>query len=147
MAAPFYLTKLLVDHFAKGAAVVNITSTRAFQSQKDGESYAAAIGGLTALTHVMAVSLAGCARVIAVAPGWIDTRDSPLSLADHAQHPIRRVGTPADIVSAVLFLCAEENAFITGQTLVVDGGMSRLMVYHGEEGWAFNEKEIKGDCY
>ena len=139
VAAPYYLTKLLMDHFAKSAAVVNISSTRAFQSQGDTESYSAAKGGITALTHALAISLAGRVRVNAVAPGWIDIGDNTLSAADHAQHPAGRVGRPEDIVSAVLFFCAEENSFITGQTLVVDGGMSKLMVYHGDERWAMKE--------
>lgn len=140
VAAPYYLTKLLLDHFAKGAAVVNISSTRTFQSQSNTESYSAAKGGITALTHALSISLAGRVRVNAIAPGWIDTGDSLLSDADLAQHPAGRVGSPEDIVSAILFLCAEENSFVTGHTLVVDGGMSSMMVYHGDGGWTFNEQ-------
>ncbi len=139
VAAPYYLTKLLVPRFAPGASVVNLSSTRAFQSQANTESYTAAKGGITALTHAMAVSLAGVARVNAIAPGWIDTIGSAFPEGDTAQHPVGRVGTPEDIVQAALFLCGEGAGFITGQTLVVDGGMSKLMVYHGDGGWTFNQ--------
>ncbi len=138
VAAPYWLTRLLAPHFAPGASVVNISSTRAFQSQRDTESYTAAKGGLTALTHALAVSLSGRARVNAVAPGWIDTSGRSHPGPDSAQHPAGRVGTPQDIAHAVLYLCGGESSFITGQTLTVDGGMSRLMVYHGDEGWTLS---------
>ena len=145
VAAPYFLTLRLKDFFAPGASIVNISSTRAFMSQADTESYSAAKGGITALTHAMAASLAGRVRVNAVCPGWIDTRDypaggrsfSPLSPEDHAQHPAGRVGTPADIAEAVLFLCSHRAGFITGQTLTVDGGMTRLMIYHDDDGWRY----------
>ncbi|HSK68112.1 MAG TPA: SDR family oxidoreductase [Candidatus Limnocylindria bacterium] len=140
VAAPYLLTRLLAPHFAPGACVVNVTSTRAFQSQRDTESYSAAKGGLTALTHALAMSLAGRARVVAVAPGWIETGEAGHSPADRAQHPAGRVGTPGDIAAAVLFLCSPEASFITGQTLVVDGGMSRKMIYHGDEGWTLDAR-------
>ncbi len=138
VAAPYYLSKLLSPAFAPGASIVNISSTRAFQSQKHTESYSAAKGGITALTHALAASLAGVARVNAVAPGWIDTTGGSYSGADMTQHPAGRVGTPSDIAAAVLFLCSGESSFITGQTLVVDGGMSRRMIYHNDEGWSLS---------
>ena len=137
VAAPYYLVKLCAPHFAKGASVVNIASTRAFQSQRGTESYAAAKGGLVALTHALAMSLSGVARVNAVAPGWIDTTGTAFEGADAAQHPVGRVGAPADIAEAVWYLCSDRAGFITGQTLVVDGGMSRRMAYHSDEGWAY----------
>ena len=139
VAAPYYLTRLLAPHFAPGASVVNITSTRAFQSQAGTESYSAAKGGLTALTHALAVSLRSRARVNAIAPGWIDTTDAAFTGPDATQHPAGRVGQPSDIAEAALYLCSPAASFITGQTLVVDGGMSRLMVYHGDEGWTYNQ--------
>ena len=106
-------------------------------SQPNTESYTAAKGGITSLTHALAVSLAGKVRVNAVAPGWIDTTGSVFGDADSLQHPVGRVGKPEDIVNAVLFLCGGESGFITGQVLPVDGGMTKLMVYHGDEGWAY----------
>lgn len=137
VAAPYYLTTLLAPHFAPGASVINISSTRALQSQAGTESYSAAKGGITALTHAMAVSLAGKARVNAIAPGWIDTTGTDFTGLDALQHPAGRVGTPEDILQAVLYLSSPAAGFITGQTLVVDGGMSRKMVYHGDEGWTY----------
>ncbi|MDI9520419.1 MAG: SDR family oxidoreductase [Bacillota bacterium] len=138
VAAPYYLTKLLLPVFSPGASVINLSSSRAFQSQKGTESYSAAKGGITALTHAMAVSLSGRVRVNAIAPGWINTTESVFEGADKAQHPAGRVGAPEDIVNAALFLASEKASFITGQTLLVDGGMSRLMVYHNDEGWTYS---------
>lgn len=137
VAAPYYLAKLLNGHFAKGAAIVNIASTRAFQSQAGTESYSAAKGGIVALTHALSVSMRGVARVNAIAPGWIDTTGSAFQGPDALQHPVGRVGKPEDIFTAIRFLLSEEAGFITGQTLMVDGGMSKLMVYHGDEGWTY----------
>lgn len=146
VTAPYYLSLLFTKHFRPGASIVNIASTRAFMSQRDTESYTAAKGGITALTHALAMSLTGIARVNSVAPGWIDTSawqgasaDTPLasSLADQLQHPSQRIGQPQDIARAVLFLCSAEAGFINGENLTVDGGMTRRMIYHGDEGWAF----------
>lgn len=106
--------------------------------RRNTESYTAAKGGITALTHALAVTLSGKARVNAIAPGWIDTTGSEFAGADMGQHPANRVGNPQDIVEAAFFLCSDRAGFITGQTMVVDGGMSKLMVYHGDEGWALN---------
>jgi len=138
VAAPYYLTRLLLPAFSKGASVINLSSTRAFQSQAHTESYTAAKGGITALTHALAVSLKGNIRVNAIAPGWIDVAGAAGEGPDQSQHPAGRVGQTADIVNAVFFLASPEAGFITGQTLVVDGGMSKLMVYHGDGGWTYS---------
>ncbi len=135
VGAPYYLTSLLAPHFPPGASVVMLSSTRAFQSQAGTESYSAAKGGITALTHALSVSLRGRARVNAIAPGWIDTSGAAFGGPDASQHPAGRVGRPEDIVAAMRYLMSDEASFITGQTLVVDGGMSRQMIYHGDEGW------------
>ncbi len=144
VVAPYMLAKLLKSHFNVAASVVNISSSRAFQSQADTESYSAAKGGITALTHALAISLSGIARVNAIAPGWIETGvQQPIPTlpnhtpSDTAQHPSQRVGTPDDIARAALFLCHPDNSFINGETLLVDGGMSKLMVYHGDNGWTY----------
>lgn len=143
VTAPYYLALLFADHFAQGAAIVNISSTRSMMSQPDTESYAAAKGGISALTHAFCVSLAGRVRVNAVSPGWIDTGsyqhedgyEPNYSNADEAQHPAGRVGNPKDIAGMVLYLCSEQTGFIDGQNIVVDGGMTRRMIYHGDHGW------------
>ena len=143
VTAPYMLSKLFMPHFRRPGSIVNISSTREHMSQKDTESYSAAKGGIGALTHALAMSLAGIARVNAVSPGWIDTGfcqgepyEPQYSEADRSQHPSGRVGTPMDIVRAVMFLCDGENSFINGTEITVDGGMSRRMVYHGDEGWS-----------
>lgn len=135
VAAPYYLTKLFLPFFAKGAAVVNITSTRDSMSQPQTESYTAAKGGIAALTHALAVSLAGKVRVNCISPGWIDTTGAVFTGSDATQHPVKRVGKPEDIAHMVLYLCSDKAGFITGQNFVIDGGMSRQMVYHGDNGW------------
>ncbi len=137
VTAPFYLTKLLMPHFAPGASVINIASSRDRMSQPQTESYSAAKGGIAALTHAMAISLAGKARVNSISPGWIDTTGSSITGADALQQPAGRVGKPADIAELALFLCSEKAGFITGENICVDGGMTRLMIYHGEHGWEF----------
>ena len=135
VAAPFYLCKLLAPHLAAGAAVVNISSTRDRMSQAQTESYTAAKGGIAALTHALAASLAGRARVNSISPGWIETNGRTYTGADAAQQPAGRVGTPADIAETVLFLCSSKAGFITGENICIDGGMTRRMIYHGDEGW------------
>lgn len=111
-------------------AIVQIASTRALMSEPDGEPYAAAKGGLLALTHALAISLGRYGiRVNAVSPGWIDTGHEPVTEADHAQHPVGRVGRPEDVAAACAFLVSPEAGFITGQNLVVDGGMTVKMIY------------------
>ena len=135
VTAPFYLTKLFAPHFAEGAAVVNISSSRDRMSQQQTESYTAAKGGISALTHALAVSLAGKVRVNSISPGWIDTAYREYDGPDAAQHPAGRVGNPMDIANMVLYLCSEKAGFITGENIRIDGGMTRLMVYHGDHGW------------
>ena len=139
VTAPFYLTKLLMPYFAPGASVVNISSSRDRMSQPQTESYTAAKGGIAALTHAMAVSLAGKARVNSISPGWIDTTGSSITGADALQQPVGRVGRPEDIAEMVLFLCSEKAGFITGENICIDGGMTKLMIYHGENGWEYGK--------
>ena len=139
VTAPFYLTKLLMPYLSEGASVVNISSSRDRMSQPQTESYTAAKGGISALTHAMAVSLGGRARVNSVSPGWIDTNYTAYEGPDATQHPAGRVGNPPDIASTVLFLCSDMAGFITGENVCVDGGMTRLMIYHGDHGWSLEE--------
>ncbi|CAM3348104.1 SDR family oxidoreductase [Thalassospira profundimaris] len=136
----FLATKHATQHLrdTKGA-IVNIASTRAFQSEANTEPYAASKGGIVALTHALAVSLAGDIRVNAIAPGWIEVGDwqknanktePDHSEADKAQHPVGRVGTPEDIAQAVSFLLdGDKSGFMTGETIRIDGGMTHKMIY------------------
>ena len=138
VTAPFYLTKLLMPYFGKGSAVVNISSSRDRMSQPETESYTAAKGGISALTHAMAVSLAGKARVNSVSPGWIDTAYTVYDGPDAVQQPAGRVGNPSDIANMVLYLCSDMAGFITGENICIDGGMTRNMIYHGDHGWSLS---------
>ena len=136
VTAPFYLVKLLLPYLAeKGASIVNISSSRDRMSQPQTESYTAAKGGIAALTHALAVSLAGRARVNSISPGWIDTNYTIYEGADAVQQPVGRVGNPMDIANMVLFLCSDKAGFITGENICIDGGMTKLMIYHGDCGW------------
>lgn len=135
--APFMLTKLFAPYFFPHGAIVNIASTRAFQSQENTECYTAAKGGIVALTHALAVSLRGKVRVNCVSPGWINTTNEPLLEEDHAQHLVAKVGEPSDISHAVQFLCSEKSRFMTGENIIIDGGMSKLMIYHNDNGWTY----------
>ena len=135
VTAPFYMVKLLKDHLAEGASIVNISSSRDRMSQPQTESYTAAKGGIAALTHALAVSLAGKARVNSISPGWIDTDYNVYEGPDAYQQPAGRVGNPLDIANMVLFLCSEKAGFITGENICIDGGMTRQMIYHGDCGW------------
>ncbi|WP_300365169.1 SDR family oxidoreductase [uncultured Subdoligranulum sp.] len=135
VTAPFYLTKLLAPHFAPGAAIVNISSSRDRMSQPQTESYTAAKGGIAALTHALAVSLAGKARVNSISPGWIDTAYTVYEGPDAVQQPVGRVGNPLDIAHMVLYLCSDKAGFITGENICIDGGMTRQMIYHNDFGW------------
>lgn len=135
VTAPFYIVKLLKDHLAEGASIVNISSSRDRMSQPQTESYTAAKGGIAALTHALAVSLAGKARVNSISPGWIDTDYKVYEGPDAYQQPAGRVGNPLDIANMVLFLCSEKAGFITGENICIDGGMTRQMIYHGDCGW------------
>lgn len=135
VTAPFYLAKLFAPHFAPGAAIVNISSSRDRMSQPQTESYTAAKGGIAALTHALAVSLAGKVRVNAISPGWIDTDYTVYQGPDAVQHPAGRVGHPLDIAHMVLYLCSDKAGFITGENICIDGGMTRQMIYHNDFGW------------
>lgn len=140
VAAPFYLAKLFMNHFPAGSSIVNISSSRDRMSQPETESYTAAKGGIAALTHALAVSLAPRVRVNSISPGWIDTVNYEASEADRLQQPVGRIGTPDDIASMVLFLCSDEAGFITGENIVIDGGMTRQMIYHADHGWTLHPK-------
>lgn len=138
VTAPFYFTKLFAPYFAKNAAIVNISSSRDRMSMPQTESYTAAKGGIAALTHALAVSLAGKVRVNSISPGWIDTAYTVYEGPDAVQQPVGRVGNPLDIANMVLYLCSEKAGFITGENICIDGGMTHQMIYHGDNGWSFN---------
>jgi len=140
VTAPFYLTKLFLPYFAEGASIINISSSRDRMSQPQSESYTAAKGGITALTHALAVSLAGKVRVNSISPGWIDTAYTIYHGPDALQQPAGRVGNPMDIANMVLFLASEKAGFITGENICIDGGQTRLMIYHGDHGWTLNKE-------
>ena len=135
VTAPFYLTKLFKPYLAEGASIINISSSRDRMSQPQTESYTAAKGGIAALTHALATSLAGKARVNSISPGWIDTTGTTYTGPDATQQPAGRVGNPMDIANMVLFLCSDKAGFITGENICIDGGMTRQMIYHGDCGW------------
>lgn len=139
LSAPFYLVKLLKDHLNEDASIVNISSTRDLMSEPQSESYTAAKGGIQALTHALAASLAGKARVNSIAPGWIETNGIEYHGADNNQHFVQRVGKPEDIANMVLYLCSDKAGFITGQNIYIDGGMTKQMIYHDSYGWKFEE--------
>ena len=126
VTAPFYLAKLFAPHFRKGACIINISSSRDRMSQPQTESYTAAKGGIAALTHALAASFAGKVRV-----------EGP----DAAQQPAGRVGNPMDIANMVLFLCSDKAGFITGENICIDGGMTKLMIYHDDHGWTYAPEE------
>lgn len=139
VTAPFYLAKLFAPYFAAGASIINISSSRDRMSQPQTESYTAAKGGISALTHALAVSLAGRVRVNAIAPGWIDTSFREYHGPDASQQPAGRVGNPRDIANLALFLASDKAGFITGENICVDGGMTKLMIYHNDFGWKLEE--------
>ena len=141
VTAPFYLSKLLVPHFAKGASIVNISSSRDRMSQPESESYTSAKGGISALTHALAVSLAGKVRVNSISPGWIDNDYTVYEGSDATQQPAGRVGNPPDIANMVLYLCSDMAGFITGENICIDGGMTKQMIYHGDHGWKLDTKK------
>ena len=135
VTAPFYLAKLFAPYFTPGASIINISSSRDRMSQPQTESYTAAKGGISALTHALAVSLSGKVRVNSISPGWIDTAFTEYQGPDAFQHPAGRVGNPLDIANMVLFLASDKAGFITGENICIDGGMTRQMIYHNDYGW------------
>ena len=138
VTAPFYLAKLFSPYFSEEASIVNISSSRDRMSQAETESYTAAKGGISALTHALAVSLAGKVRVNSVSPGWIDNNYTVYEGADAVQQPAGRVGMPPDIANMVLYLCSDMAGFISGENICIDGGMTKQMIYHGDCGWQLN---------
>ena len=139
VTAPFYLSKLFLNHFGVGASIVNISSSRDRMSQPQTESYTAAKGGISALTHALSVSLAGKVRVNSISPGWIETKGAEYSGADAIQQPAGRVGNTLDIANMVLYLCSDMSGFITGENICIDGGMTKQMIYHNDFGWSLNK--------
>ena len=140
VTAPCYLSKLFMPYLGEGASIVNISSSRDRMSQPETESYTAAKGGIAALTHAMAVSLAGKARVNSISPGWIDNSYTVYDGPDATQQPAGRVGNPLDIANMALYLCSDMAGFITGENICIDGGMTRQMIYHGDHGWTLDKK-------
>lgn len=140
VTAPFYLAKLFAPYFSKGASIINISSSRDRMSQAETESYTAAKGGISALTHALAVSFAGKVRVNSISPGWIDCADMIYEGADAIQQPVGRVGNPSDIANMVLYLSSDMAGFLTGENICIDGGMTRQMIYHGDHGWHLDTK-------
>ncbi len=145
VSAPYYLSQQLLNYFSENASIINISSTRAIMSQKNTESYTAAKGAISALTHALCVSLSRKVRVNCISPGWIDTtqchqskQDSKNSFEDNIQHPAGRVGTCEDIAQMCLFLCSDKASFITGENITIDGGMAKQMIYHNDYGWSYN---------
>jgi len=138
VTAAFYLSKLFAPHFAPGASILNISSSRDRMSQPQSESYTAAKGGIAALTHALAVSFSGKVRVNSISPGWIDTAGNVYDGADAAQQPAGRVGNPMDIANMALFLASDKAGFITGENICIDGGQTKLMIYHGDHGWTLD---------
>ncbi len=137
VTAPFYLSKMFAPYFREGACIINISSSRDRMSQPQTESYTAAKGGIAALTHAMAASFSGKVRVNSISPGWIDTDYTVYKGPDALQQPAGRVGNPMDIANMVMFLCSDKAGFITGENICIDGGMTKLMIYHDDHGWTY----------
>ncbi|MDR2920910.1 MAG: SDR family oxidoreductase [Tannerella sp.] len=130
LSGMFYVVKSCKSFLSDHSAIVNIASTRALMSEPDSEAYAATKGGIVALTHALAMSLAPKTRVNCISPGWIEVNDyEGLTEADHSQQPVGRVGFADDIAETVSFLLSEKSGFITGHNIIVDGGMTKKMIY------------------
>ena len=141
VTAPFYLSKLFAPYFRDRASIINISSSRDRMSQPQTESYTAAKGGITALTHALAASFSGKVRANSISPGWIDTGYKVYEGPDALQQPAGRVGNPIDISNMVMFLCSDKAGFITGENICIDGGMTKLMIYHDDHGWTYTPEE------
>ena len=141
VTAPFYLSKIFGPYFREGACIINISSSRDRMSQPQTESYTAAKGGIAALTHALSISFSGKVRVNSISPGWIDTAYHVYEGPDALQQPAGRVGNPMDIANMVLFLCSDKAGFITGENICIDGGMTKLMIYHDDHGWTYTHEE------
>lgn len=141
VTAPFYLSKLFAPYFTPGGSIINISSSRDRMSQPQTESYTAAKGGIAALTHAMAVSFSGRIRVNSISPGWIDTAYTEYEGPDASQQPAGRVGNPMDIANMVLYLASDKAGFITGENICIDGGMTKLMIYHNDCGWTYDDRK------
>ena len=139
VTAPFYLTKLFLPYFDKGASIVNMSSSRDRMSQPESETYTASKGGIASLTHALAVSLSNKVRVNSISPGWIDTDYKVYEGPDAIQQPVGRVGNPDDIANMVLYLCSDMASFITGENICIDGGMTKQMIYHDDFGWSLKK--------
>lgn len=140
VTAPFYFTKMFLPYFNDKASIINISSSRDRMSQPQTESYSASKGGISALTHSLAISLAHKVRVNSISPGWINTSNEMIdNQIDHIQHPAGRVGKPVDIAKAVLFLCSNDASFITGENICIDGGMTKQMIYHNDFNWTLKK--------
>lgn len=147
VGSAYFLTQHLTDLFSDKTSIILMSSTRNRQSMADNESYSSSKGALLSLTHAMANSLGKKARVNTISPGWIDTsafqhseEEVELTEQDASQHLVGRVGQPEDIVQMVRFLLNDkQSGFITGQEFIIDGGMSRQMIYHEEHGWRYEE--------
>lgn len=135
VTAPYYLTKVFMPYFSQGASIINISSSRDRMSQPFTECYTSAKGGISALTHALAVSLSGKVRVNSISPGWIDNDYTVYQGADATQQPSGRVGNPLDIANMILYLCSDKAGFITGENICIDGGMTKQMIYHNDFGW------------
>lgn len=130
LTSVFLLTKASIPLLRKtSGCIINMSSTRHLMSEPHTEIYTTAKGGMDALTRALAISLAGEIRVNSVSPGWIADPAEKLKKSDHEQHPVKRVGRPADIAKMCLYLAGDAAGFITGQDFVVDGGMSVKMIY------------------
>ncbi|MGN0026989.1 MAG: SDR family oxidoreductase [Clostridium sp.] len=139
LKAPYELSRLCKDELIKNKGrIINIASSRAFQSEPDSEAYASAKGGVVALTHALAISLGPHVLVNCIAPGWINVSDGEnYTEIDKAAIPAGKVGNTKDISSMVIYLCNQD--FITGETITIDGGMNKRMIYHGDWNWQYNK--------
>ncbi len=139
LKAPYELSRLCKEELIRNKGrIINIASSRAFQSEPDSEAYASAKGGIVALTHSLAISLGPDVLVNCIAPGWINVSDGEnYTETDKVAIPAGKVGNPKDISNMVMYLC--NNDFITGETITIDGGMNKRMIYHGDWNWQYNK--------